>query len=188
MRLISRQVTSSVYVGEKVSDFTQPMRSSAGNVDQFLLRSSRVRCSVARQLCNLSLGVWLYATQAAAWQLAATSELGTPSATGAARVRRAETLVVHNEMARAKTAAQRIQMIASNLNMVCALKLAAVSERLHSSCCSSQRPNAPRPVAITIKTLSRIEKTEAPHTVKIRLPGGLRHTLTPKSRRGQGRA
>jgi hypothetical protein len=26
-RLISRQVTSSVYVGEKVSDFTQPMRS-----------------------------------------------------------------------------------------------------------------------------------------------------------------
>ena len=91
-RLISRQVTSSVYVGEKVSDFTQLMRSVAGNVDQFLLSSSRVRCSLARQLVNLSLGVWLYAIEAAARQLAVRSQLGTPSAT-AARVRRAEASV-----------------------------------------------------------------------------------------------
>jgi hypothetical protein len=69
-RLISRQVTSFVYVGEKVSDFTQPMRSAAGNGDQFLLSSSRVRCSLARQLVNLSLGVWPDATEAAARQLA----------------------------------------------------------------------------------------------------------------------
>jgi hypothetical protein len=46
--LISRQVKSSVYVGEKVSDFTQPIRSAAGNVDQFLVICSRVRCSLAR--------------------------------------------------------------------------------------------------------------------------------------------
>src|SRR5262245_20576392 len=85
-RLISRQVTSSVYVGEKVSDFTQPMRSSAGYVDQYLFSSSRVRCSLARQLCDLSLGVWLYATEAAARQLAVTSQLGTLSAATAARV------------------------------------------------------------------------------------------------------
>ena len=92
--LISRQVTSSVYVGEKVSDFTQPMRSTAENVDQFLFSSSRVRCSLARQLFNLSLGVWLYPpkTEAAARQLPVTSQLGTPSAT-AARVRRAEASV-----------------------------------------------------------------------------------------------
>src|SRR5262245_18122293 len=83
-RLISRQVISSVYVGENVSDFTQLMRSAAGNVDQFLLSSSRVRCSLARQLCNLSLGVWLYATEAAARQLAVTSQLGTLSAATAA--------------------------------------------------------------------------------------------------------
>jgi len=80
-RLISRQVASSVYVGEKVSDFTQAMRSAAGNVDQFLLSSSRVRCSVARQLFNLSVGVWPNAIEAAARQLAVTSQLGTPSAT-----------------------------------------------------------------------------------------------------------
>src|SRR5215831_19665271 len=43
--LISRQVASSVYVGEKVSDFTQALRSAAGNVDQFLFKLSRVRSS-----------------------------------------------------------------------------------------------------------------------------------------------
>jgi hypothetical protein len=91
-RLISRQVTSSVYVGEKVSDFTQLMRSAAGNVDQFLLSSSRVRCSLARQLFTLSLGVWPYAIEAAARQLSVTSQLGTLSAP-AARVRRAEASV-----------------------------------------------------------------------------------------------
>src|SRR5262245_55348450 len=56
-RLISRQVTSSVYEGEKVSAFTQPMRSAAGNVDQFVFNCSRVRCSVARQDFILSSGV-----------------------------------------------------------------------------------------------------------------------------------
>ena len=106
-RLISRQVTSSVYVGEKLSDFTQPMRSAAGNVDQFLLSSSRVRCSLARQLVNLSLGVWLYATEAAARQLAVRSQLGTLSAT-AARVRRAEASVGQNEMPSAEAAAMAI--------------------------------------------------------------------------------
>jgi hypothetical protein len=40
-RLISRQVRSSVYVGEKVSDFPQLMRSAAGNVDQFLSSTAR---------------------------------------------------------------------------------------------------------------------------------------------------
>ena len=69
-RLISRQVRSSVYVGEKVSDPTQMVRSAAGNVDQFLVSSSRVRCSLARQLVVLSLGVWPYAIEAAARQLA----------------------------------------------------------------------------------------------------------------------
>jgi hypothetical protein len=82
-RLISRQVTSSVYVGEKVSDFTQPMRSSAGKFDQFLVSSSRVRCSLARQLVTLSLGVWLNSIEAAARQLPVTSQLGTLSATAA---------------------------------------------------------------------------------------------------------
>src|SRR5262245_46852764 len=81
--LISRQVTSSVYVGEKVSDFTQPTRSAAGNVDQFLISSSRVRCSLARQLVTLSLGVWAYPAEAAARQLAVRSQFGTPSATAA---------------------------------------------------------------------------------------------------------
>jgi hypothetical protein len=106
-RLISRQVTSSVYVGEKVSDFTQPMRSSAGYVDQYLVSSSRVRCSLARQLCDLSVGVWLYAIEAAARQLAVRSQLGTLSAT-AARVRRAEASVGQNEMPSAATDAMAI--------------------------------------------------------------------------------
>ena len=102
-RLISRQVTSSVYVGEKVSDFTQPMRSSAGYPDQYLISSSRVRCSLARQLCDLSLGVWLYPAKAAARQLAVKSQFGTSSAT-AARVRRAEASVGQNEMPSAEAA------------------------------------------------------------------------------------
>jgi hypothetical protein len=106
-RLISRRVTSSVYVGEKVSDFTQPMRSAAGKFDQFLVSSSRVRCSLARQLFTLSLGVWLNATEPAARQLAVRSQLGTPSAT-AARVRRAEASVGQNEMPSAEAAAMAI--------------------------------------------------------------------------------
>ena len=106
-RLISRQVRSSVYVGEKDSDFTQPLRSAAGNVDQFLVSSSRVRCSLARQLVNLSLGVRPYAIEAAARQLAVTSQSGTPSAT-AARVRRAEASVGQNEMPRAEATAMEI--------------------------------------------------------------------------------
>jgi hypothetical protein len=107
-RLISRQVTSSVYVGEKVSDFTQPTPSSAGNVDQFLLSSSRVRCSLARQLVNLSPGVWLAAIEAAARQLAVTSQLGTPPSATATRVRRAEASVGQNEMPSAEMAAMAI--------------------------------------------------------------------------------
>jgi hypothetical protein len=106
-RLISRQVASSVYVGEKVSDPTQMERSAAGNVDQFLVSSSRVRCSLARQLVNLSAGVWPNAIEAAARQLAVTSQLGTPSAT-AARVRRAEASVGQNEMPSAEAAAMAI--------------------------------------------------------------------------------
>src|SRR4029453_14689012 len=103
-RLISRQVTSSVYVGEKVSDFTQPIRSSAGYVDQCLVSSSRVRCSLARQLFTLSSGVWLYPAKPAARQLAVRSQLGTLSAT-AARVRRGEASVGKNEMPSAEAAA-----------------------------------------------------------------------------------
>jgi hypothetical protein len=106
-RLISRQVTSSVYVGEKVSDFTQPMRSAAGKSDQFLASSSRVRCSLARQLFTLSLGVWLNATEPAARQLAVRSQLGTPSA-AAARVRRAEASAGQNEMPSAEATARAI--------------------------------------------------------------------------------
>src|SRR4030095_4883287 len=79
-RLISKHVTKSRVVGEKVSDFTQPMRSSAGYVDQYLVISSRVRCSLARQLCDLSLGVWAYAIEAAARQLSVRSQLGTACA------------------------------------------------------------------------------------------------------------
>jgi len=103
-RLISRQVASSVYVGEKVSDFMQALRSAAGNVDQFLSSSSRVRCSLARQPVNLSLGVSLYPAEAAARQLAVRSQFGTPSAT-AARVRRAEASVGQSEMPSAEAAA-----------------------------------------------------------------------------------
>ena len=106
-RLISRQVKSSVYVGEKVSDPTQMVRSAAGNVDQFLVSSARVRCSLARQLVNLSPPVWVIAIAAAARQLAVTSQLGTPSVT-AARVRRAEASVGQNEMPRAEAAAMAI--------------------------------------------------------------------------------
>jgi hypothetical protein len=105
--LISRQVRSSVYVGEKVSDFTQPMRSAAGNVDQFLVSSSRVRCSLARQLVNLSSAVRVIAIEAPPRQLAVTSQLGTLSAT-AARVRRAEASVGQNETPRAEAAAMAI--------------------------------------------------------------------------------
>jgi hypothetical protein len=96
-----------VYVGEKVSDFTQPMRSAAGNVDQFLVSSSRVRCSVARQLVNLSAGVWPNAIEAAARQLAVTSQLGTLSDT-ATLVLRAEASVGQNEMPSAAVAAMAI--------------------------------------------------------------------------------
>ena len=96
-----------MYVGENVSDFMQPTRSAAGNVDQFLLSCSRVRCSLARQLFTLSPGVWLYATKAAARQLAVTSQFGTLSAT-AARVRRAQASVGQNEMPSAEPAAMAI--------------------------------------------------------------------------------
>src|SRR5262245_36492096 len=81
------------------------MRSAAGNVDQFLVISSRVRCSLARQRVILSLGVWPTATEPAARQLWVTSQLGTLSAT-AARVRCAEASVGQNEMPSAETAAR----------------------------------------------------------------------------------
>jgi hypothetical protein len=103
--LLSRQLRSSVYVCEKVCDFTQPIRSSAGKFDQFLVSSSRVRCSLARQLFTLSLGVWLNPAEPAARQLAVRSQFGTPSAT-AARVRRAEASVGQNEMPSAEAAAR----------------------------------------------------------------------------------
>jgi hypothetical protein len=93
-----------VYVGENVSDFMQPMRSSAGNVDQFLVSSSRVRCSLARQLVTLSPGVAPVESEAAAPQLWLTSQLGTLSFT-AARVRRAEASVGQNEMQSAEAVA-----------------------------------------------------------------------------------
>src|SRR5215510_15058097 len=105
-RLISRQVASSVYEGEKVSDFTQPMRSSAGNVDQFLSNSCRVRCSVARQIFFLSSGVASDPPiEPAARQLGVKSQLGTPSAT-AGRLRRAKASVGQNEMPSAEVAAR----------------------------------------------------------------------------------
>jgi len=108
-RLISRQVTSSVYVGEKVSDFTQPIRSSAGYVDQYLVSCSRVRCSLARQLCCLSLGFSLNPAKAAARQLAVRSQLGTLALSAtAARVRRAEASVEYNEMPSAEAVAMAI--------------------------------------------------------------------------------
>ena len=104
--LISRQVASSVYDGEKVSDFTQPVRSAAGNVDQFVFNCSRVRCSVARQAFILSSGVPPYPPiEPAARQLAVRSQLGTPSAT-AVRARRAKASVGQNEMPSAEAAAR----------------------------------------------------------------------------------
>jgi hypothetical protein len=66
-----------------------------------------VRCSLARQLVNLSLAVCLYATEAAPRQLAVTSQLGTLSDT-AARVLRAEASVGQNEMPSAETDAMAI--------------------------------------------------------------------------------
>src|SRR5262249_28318033 len=83
------------------------MRSAAGNVGQFLLSSSRMRCSLARQTCNLSPVCWLNPAEAAPRQLAVTSQLGTLSAT-AARVRRAEASVGQNEMTSAEMAAMAI--------------------------------------------------------------------------------
>src|SRR5215475_13399470 len=80
------------------------MRSAAGNVDHFLFSSSRVRCSVARQVFILSLAVWSAAIEPAVRQLAVRSQLGTPSAT-AAPVRCAEASV---GQARAETAAMVI--------------------------------------------------------------------------------
>jgi hypothetical protein len=103
-RLISRQVRSSVYVGEKVIDFTQPMRSSAEDADQYLFNSSRVRCSLARQLCDISLGVPPNPSEAAVRQLADKSQFATLSAT-AVRVRRAKASVGQNEMPSAAAAA-----------------------------------------------------------------------------------
>ena len=57
-RLISRQVTSSVYAGEKVSDFTQPIRSAAGNVDQFLLipHVCALRSRDSLSICHWAFG------------------------------------------------------------------------------------------------------------------------------------
>src|SRR6476646_1534187 len=83
------------------------MRSAARNVDQFLFSSSRVRCSLSRQLFNLSVGVCPNAIEDAARQLAVTSQLGTPSVT-AARVRRAQASVGQNEMPSAEAAAMAI--------------------------------------------------------------------------------
>jgi len=83
------------------------MRSAAGNVDQFLVSSSRVRCSVARQLVNLSAGVWPNAIEAAARQLAVTSQLGTLPDT-ATLVLRAEASVGQNEMPSAEAVAMAI--------------------------------------------------------------------------------
>jgi hypothetical protein len=125
-RLISRQVTSSVYVGEKVIDFTQPTRSSAGNVVHFLFNSSRVRCSLARQLCAISRGVPVNPSEAAVRQLEDKSQFGTPSAT-AVRVRRAKASVGQNEMPSAAAAAMAIvnrrnmtiSRIACNLSLHC---------------------------------------------------------------------
>jgi hypothetical protein len=125
-RLISRQVRSSVYVGEKVIDFTQPTRSSAGNVVHFLFNSSRVRCSLARQLCAISRGVPVNPSEAAVRQLEDKSQFGTPSAT-AVRVRRAKASVGQNEMPSAAAAAMAIvnrrnmtiSRIACNLSLHC---------------------------------------------------------------------
>jgi hypothetical protein len=83
------------------------MRSSAENFDQFLLSSSRVRCSLARQVVNLSLADWLYAAAAAPRQLAVTSQIGMLSDT-ATRVLRAEASVGQNEMPSAETVAMAI--------------------------------------------------------------------------------
>src|SRR5512143_959721 len=80
------------------------MRSAAGNVDHFSLSSPRVRCSVARQLFNLSPGAWLYTAESAPRQLAVTSQLGTPPGTGT-RALRAEASIVQNEMTSAETVA-----------------------------------------------------------------------------------
>jgi len=104
--LISRQVKSSVYEGEKVSAFMQPMRSAVGNVDQFVFNCSRVRCSPARQDFILSSGVWSDPPiKPAARQLSVRSQLGTPSAT-VVRARRAEASVGQNEMPSAEAAAR----------------------------------------------------------------------------------
>src|SRR5262245_14984217 len=84
------------------------MRSSAGNVDQFLSNSSRVRCSVARQIFFLSSGVASDPPiEPAARQLGVKSQLGTPSAT-AGRLRRAKASVGQNEMPSAEVAARAI--------------------------------------------------------------------------------
>src|SRR5262245_57169499 len=92
------------------------MRSPAGNVDQFLFRSSRMRCSLARQVFILSSGVWSDPRiEPAARQLAVRSQLGTPSPT-AARVRRAEASVGQNEMPSAEAAARARMKAAGAFN------------------------------------------------------------------------
>lgn len=80
-RFISRQVASSVYVGENVCVLTHLTRSAAGKFDQSLLSCSRVRCSESRQRFKLALVSCTNPDSAAPRQLVVTSQLGTLSAT-----------------------------------------------------------------------------------------------------------
>jgi len=93
-----------------------------------------VRCSVARQLVNLSAGVWPKAIEAAPRQLAVTSQLGTLSDT--ALVLRAEASVGQNEMPSAETDAMAIvnrlnmtisRMIAEHLSAILASREVAMA-------------------------------------------------------------
>jgi len=79
-RFISRQVASSLYVGENVCILTHRARSAGRKVDQSLLSCSRVRFSEARHRCKLSAASPVSPASAAPRQLAVTSQLGTLSA------------------------------------------------------------------------------------------------------------
>ena len=79
-RFISRQVASSLNVGENVCILTHRARSATGKVDQSLLSCSRVRRSDSRQSFKLSPVSFASPASAAPRQLAVTSQLGTLSA------------------------------------------------------------------------------------------------------------
>src|SRR5262249_55070268 len=96
---ISRQVASSLYVGENVCVLTHLTRSAAGKVDQSLVSCSRVRCSESTQSLKLALVSCTNPASAAPRQLVVTSHFGTlsaPASPGEDQISNAATVTLAN--------------------------------------------------------------------------------------------